>query len=70
MGEFAEMAAWEREARRIARRRWFWLHAAVCVPIQLILFVIWIATGAHFPWSRSHSSAGGSSSPCTGSTPS
>ena len=50
MDEFAEMAAREREARRIARRQWFWLHAAVYVPIQLILFVIWIATVAHFPW--------------------
>jgi hypothetical protein len=50
MDEFAEMAGREREARRIARRQWFWLHAAVYVPIQLILFVIWIATGAQFPW--------------------
>ena len=50
MDEFAEMAAREREARRIAKRQWFWLHAAVYVPIQLILLVIWIATGAHFPW--------------------
>ena len=40
MDEFAEMAAREREARRIARRQWFWLHAAVYVPAQLILFVI------------------------------
>ena len=50
MDEFAEMAGREREARRIARRQWFWLHAAVYVPIQLILLVLWIATGAHFPW--------------------
>ena len=50
MDEFGEMAAREREARRIARRQWFWLHAAVYVPIQLILFVIWFANGAHFPW--------------------
>ena len=50
MDEFAEMAGREREARRIARRQWFWLHAAVYVPIQLILLVIWIATGANFPW--------------------
>ncbi len=50
MDEFAEMAAREREARRIARRQWFWLHAAVYVPTQLILFVIWIASGTHFPW--------------------
>jgi hypothetical protein len=50
MDEFAQMAAREREATRIARRQWFWLHAAVFVPTQLILFVIWIATGAQFPW--------------------
>ena len=31
MDEFGEMAAREREARRIARRQWFWLHAA-CTP--------------------------------------
>jgi hypothetical protein len=49
MDEFAEMAGREREARRIAKRQWLWLHAAVYVPTQLILFVIWIATGAHFP---------------------
>jgi hypothetical protein len=47
MDEFAEMAAREREARRIARRQWFWLHAAVYVPIQLILFVSWNPAGRH-----------------------
>jgi hypothetical protein len=40
MDEFAEMAAREREARRIARRQWFWLHAAVFVPTQVILFAL------------------------------
>lgn len=70
MDEFAAMAAREREGRRIARRQWFWFHAAVYVPIQLILFIIWIATGAQSPGSPSRSSAGGSSSPYTGSTPS
>jgi hypothetical protein len=35
MDELAEMAAREREARRIARRQWFWLHAAVYVPAQV-----------------------------------
>ena len=50
MDEFAEMAAREREAKRIARRQWFWLHAAVYLPTQVILFVIWIAVGAQFPW--------------------
>jgi hypothetical protein len=50
MDEFAEMAAREREAQRIARRQWFWLHAAMYLPIQVILFVIWIAAGVQFPW--------------------
>jgi hypothetical protein len=54
MDEFAEMAAREREARRIARRQWFWLHAAVYIPTQVILFVIWIAAGAQFPWLGDH----------------
>ena len=36
--------------RRIARRQWFWLHAAVYVPTQVMLFVIWSVSGAHFPW--------------------
>jgi hypothetical protein len=43
MDEYAEMASREREAKRIARRPWFWLHAAVFVPTR-ILFVIWDAT--------------------------
>ena len=50
MDEFAEMAAREREATRIARRQWFWLHAAVFVPTQVILFVIWSVADAQFPW--------------------
>jgi hypothetical protein len=50
MDEFAEMAAREREATRIARRQWFWLHAAVFVPTQVMLFVIWSVSDAHFPW--------------------
>ena len=49
MDEFAQMAARER-ATRIARRQWFWLHAAVFVPIQVILFVLWSAVDAQFPW--------------------
>ena len=50
MDEFAQMAAREREATRIARRHWFWLHAAVFVLIQVILFVLWSAVDAQFPW--------------------
>lgn len=50
MDEFAEMASREREATRIARRQWFWLHLALCVPIQVMLLNIWIAVGAQFLW--------------------
>jgi predicted membrane channel-forming protein YqfA (hemolysin III family) len=50
MDEFAEMAAREREATRIARRQWFWLHLAVYVPLQVMLFIIWNAVDAQFPW--------------------
>ena len=50
MDEFAEMAAREREARRIARRQWFWLHAAVFVTTQLFLVVIWALASIEFPW--------------------
>ena len=38
------------EATRIARRQWFWLHAAVFVPTQVILFVVWSTVDAQFPW--------------------
>jgi hypothetical protein len=44
------MATRAREARRIARRQWFWLHAAVFVPLQLLLFMMWILSDAEGPW--------------------
>jgi hypothetical protein len=50
MDEFAEMAAREREARRIARRQWFWLHFAVFATTQVFLFVIWTLSDVDFPW--------------------
>jgi hypothetical protein len=50
MDEFAEVAAREREAKRIARRQWFWLHAAVFVTTNLFLVVIWLLTDVDFPW--------------------
>jgi hypothetical protein len=50
MDEFGELAAREREAKRIARRQWFWLHAAVYVTTELFLFVIWLLSGVEFPW--------------------
>jgi hypothetical protein len=50
MDEFAELAAREREAKRIARRQWFWLHFAVFTTTQVFLFVIWMLSGVDFPW--------------------
>ena len=50
MDEFGELAAREREAKRIARRRWFWLHLAVYVTTELFLFVIWVLSDVEFPW--------------------
>lgn len=50
MDEFGELAAREREAKRIARRQWFWLDAAVFVTVQLFLFVIWALGDVEFPW--------------------
>ena len=50
MDEFAEMAAKEREANRIARRQWFWLHFAVFVTAQTFLVVIWVLSDATYPW--------------------
>jgi uncharacterized membrane protein len=50
MDEFGELALREREARRIARGQWFWLHFAVFGAIQVFLVVIWIFGDASHPW--------------------
>jgi hypothetical protein len=52
MDEFAELAGRESEARRIARRQWFWLHFAVFAVIQVFLVVIWaLSSASHkYPW--------------------
>lgn len=50
MDEFGEMAAREREARRIARHQWFWLHFAVFATIQVFLIVIWALSKNTYPW--------------------
>jgi len=50
MDEFAEMALREREARRIARRQWFVLHAAVYGMMQIFLFIIWWLSDVSYPW--------------------
>ena len=40
MDEFEELALREREARRIARRQWFWLHFAVYATTQVPVGVL------------------------------
>ena len=50
MDEFAEMAGREREARRIVRRQWFWLHLAVYITGQLFLIAVWALSGGGHPW--------------------
>jgi uncharacterized membrane protein len=50
MDEFGELALREREARRIARRQWFWLHLAVFVTIQVFLIVVWALGSSDYPW--------------------
>jgi hypothetical protein len=50
MDEFGEMAAREREASRIARRQWFWLHFSVYATTNAFLIVIWALSDATYPW--------------------
>jgi hypothetical protein len=50
MDEFAEVAAREREASRIARRQWFWLHFAVYATTQAFLVLIWWLGDETYPW--------------------
>lgn len=50
MDEFGELALREREARRIARRQWFWLHFAVFATIQVFLVIVWRLSETNYPW--------------------
>lgn len=50
MDDFANAAFREREARRVLRRRAWWLHLAVYVTTNVFLVVIWAMTGAGHPW--------------------
>lgn len=50
MDEFGELALREREARRIARRQWFWLHFAVFATIQVFLVIVWRLSENSYPW--------------------
>jgi uncharacterized membrane protein len=48
--EFGELALREREARRIVRRQWFWLHFVIWASIQIFLVVVWVLSGHGYPW--------------------
>jgi hypothetical protein len=50
MDDFARAAFREREARRILRRRAFWVHAAIYVATNVALFIVWALVGGGFPW--------------------
>lgn len=50
MDDFGELALREREAIRIARRQWFWLHFAVYATTQIFLVIIWWLSSATYPW--------------------
>ena len=50
MDDFARAAFREREAKRIIRRRAFILHLAIWAATNVLLVVVWAATGAGFPW--------------------
>ncbi|MFP5255766.1 MAG: 2TM domain-containing protein [Acidimicrobiia bacterium] len=50
MDDFTQAAFREREARRILRRRAFYLHLAVYLAVNATIFVIWLLSGAGFPW--------------------
>jgi hypothetical protein len=50
MDEFARAAFREREARKILRRRVFWLHASIYVATNVAIFVVWALIGGGYPW--------------------
>src|SRR6476659_7059198 len=50
MDDFARAAFREQEAKRLLRRRVFYLHLSIYLVTNLFLVVIWALTGAGFPW--------------------
>jgi hypothetical protein len=50
MDDFARAAFREREARKILRRRAFWLHAAIYLATNIALIVVWALVGGGYPW--------------------
>jgi hypothetical protein len=50
MDDFARSAFREREARQILRRRVFYLHVAIWAAVNVFLVIVWMLTGAGYPW--------------------
>jgi hypothetical protein len=50
MDDFARAAFREREARRILRRRAFWVHAAIYLATNIAVVAIWALVGGGYPW--------------------
>ena len=50
MDEFARAAFRESEARKILRRRAFWVHGALYVATNVALLAIWVLVGGGHPW--------------------
>ena len=50
MDDFARAAFREREARRILRRRAFWVHASIYLATNIALVAIWVMVGGGYPW--------------------
>ncbi len=50
MDDFALAAFREREARRILKRRAFYVHLAIFVAVQAMLVGVWAVAGGGFLW--------------------
>ena len=50
MDDFARAAFREREARRILRRRAFWVHASIYLATNIALVAVWVIVGGGYPW--------------------
>ncbi len=50
MDDFARAAFREREARKILRRRAFWLHATIYAATNVAIFLVWVLVGGGYPW--------------------
>lgn len=50
MDEFSRAAHLEWSSQQESRRRVVWLHAVLWGAVNLLLVVVWLVTGAGFPW--------------------